>query len=149
MRTRFIGVFLMGLLALAEAPLDPWKSHDVLETAELAKTLQSGSGPAIFMVGPRILYNGDHIKGAAFAGPAGNAAGLTLLREQTARLPKDTAIVIYCGCCPMEHCPNIRPAFAALRDAGFQNVKVLRIPTNLVTDWTNRGYPVEKGAIAK
>jgi thiosulfate/3-mercaptopyruvate sulfurtransferase len=43
----------------------------------------------------------------------------------------------------MEKCPNIRPAFSALKSAGFQNVRVLELRTNLRTDWTAKGYPVE------
>ncbi len=101
------------------------------------------------MVGPRLLYNGNHIRGATFAGPAGTAAGLALLKEAVAGVGKSEKIVLYCGCCPMDHCPNIRPAFIALRDAGFKDVRIVDIPMNLPTDWTAKGFPVEKGAVGK
>ena len=101
------------------------------------------------MVGPRILYNGNHIKGADFAGPAGTEAGIALFTAHLAGVAKTADIVVYCGCCPMDHCPNIRPAFVALRDAGYTNVKILAIPTNLPNDWTEKGFPVEKGEVAK
>jgi hypothetical protein len=38
--------------------------------------------------------------------PSGEEAGLQLLRNRVAKLPKNTAIVIYCGCRPWSNCPN-------------------------------------------
>jgi hypothetical protein len=52
---------------------------------------------------------------------------------------------VYCGCCPLEHCPNLRPAFEALRAMGFTHLRALLLPTNFYTDWVKPGYPVEKG----
>jgi len=45
----------------------------------------------------------------------------------------------------MSRCPNIRPAFLALRDMGFTRLRVLMLPTDLYTDWVQKGYPTEKG----
>ena len=53
--------------------------------------------------------------------------------------------MIYCGCCPWSHCPNVKPADDALRAMGFTNVKVLYIADNFGADWVNKGYPVAKG----
>jgi hypothetical protein len=58
-------------------------------------------------------------------------------------VPKDADIVLYCGCCPMVKCPNIRPAYRALREMGFQHVRVLNIATNMHEDWFGKGYPSE------
>jgi len=52
--------------------------------------------------------------------------------------------VIYCGCCPLERCPNIRPAFVALRQMGFTNVRVLLLPNSFEADWAGKGLPYEK-----
>jgi thiosulfate/3-mercaptopyruvate sulfurtransferase len=60
-------------------------------------------------------------------------------------LPRSTNLVIYCGCCPFEKCPNVRPAFTALNGMGFKKLRVLILPTNLATDWVGKGYPVEIG----
>ncbi|RYE25855.1 MAG: hypothetical protein EOP45_04415 [Sphingobacteriaceae bacterium] len=57
-------------------------------------------------------------------------------------LPKTTSVVVYCGCCPFNKCPNIRPAFTALQKKGFTDVKVLDLPTNLKVDWSSKGYPL-------
>jgi len=53
--------------------------------------------------------------------------------------------VIYCGCCPWSHCPNVKSADDALRAMGFIHVKVLYISNNFGADWVDKGYPVGKG----
>ncbi len=35
---------------------------------------------------------------------------LQKLKDSLSKVPRDANIVIYCGCCPFEHCPNVRPA---------------------------------------
>jgi rhodanese-related sulfurtransferase len=62
-----------------------------------------------------------------------------------ATVGKDAPIVLYCGCCPWDHCPNIRPAYKALQAAGYKNVKALYLPKSFGEDWAAKGYPVEKG----
>jgi len=105
---------------------------------------QLSAKPAIFHVGFNTLYrNGKHIPGSVYAGPGARAEGLDALKAAVEKLPKDREIVIYCGCCPWDHCPNIRPAFALLHDLGFTHVKALYIAANLKTNWIDPGYPVE------
>jgi hypothetical protein len=76
------------------------------------------------------------------AGPASKKKGIADLRSAVAGLPKNAAIVIYCGCCPMKDCPNVGPAFRTLKELGFNNIRVLSLPTNFQTDWALKGYPV-------
>ena len=59
-----------------------------------------------------------------------------------AELVKVINIVIYCGCCPFEHCPNIRPAFNLLNEMGFTNQKLLSLQKNIKADCIDKGYPV-------
>jgi rhodanese-related sulfurtransferase len=114
----------------------------LIQPAELAAQLRSGaSQPLILQVGFRALYDRAHIPGAEYAGPAREEEGLRQLRERVAALPRDTAIVIYCGCCPWSHCPNIAAAFAALKQLGFTHVKALYIAENFGSDWLDKGYP--------
>jgi hypothetical protein len=56
--------------------------------------------------------------------------------------------VVYCGCCPWDKCPNLKPALDTLRAMGFTRVKALYIPVNLAQDWTAKGYPIELGPAA-
>jgi hypothetical protein len=119
---------------------------DLVQPAGLAAALQSDlkTRPLVLQVGFRKLFDEAHIIGAEYAGPGRASGGLALLRERVAKLPKDSAIVIYCGCCPWDHCPNIGAAFAELRRLGFRNVKTLYIAQDFGTDWIAKGYPVSK-----
>jgi len=100
--------------------------------------------PIILHVGFDFLYNQDHIAGAKFIGPASKDDGITKLKTYVKNIPHNAPVVIYCGCCPWDHCPNIRPAYKALVDLGFTNVKALYLPENFPQDWKAKGYPVSK-----
>ncbi len=118
---------------------------NLIEPADFAKELASQSTDlSILCTGFPVLYRAARITGAILAGPCSKPEGLAEFRKQTAALPLDREIVLYCGCCPFDHCPNIRPAFTALRDRGFKQIKVLHIATNLHTDWIVKGYPTQK-----
>jgi len=119
---------------------------DLLQPEALAATLQNSAvRPLVLQVGFRKLFDEAHIVAAEYAGPGGKSDGLAVLREHVAKMPKDSAIVIYCGCCPWDHCPNVGAAFSALRVLGFRNVKVLYIAHDFGTDWIDKGYPVTSG----
>lgn len=101
--------------------------------------------PMVLQVGSRMLFDEAHIRDAIYAGPGSQPAGQALLRSRVDRLPRTTRIVIYCGCCPWQHCPNIGPAYALLKEMGFRNVKALYLADNFGTDWVAKGYPVRQG----
>jgi hypothetical protein len=110
------------------------------------KALESGlQKPLVLYVGPHVLYSQAHIRNAEFIGPASDPQALDNLRRRISALPRNSFIVLYCGCCPWDHCPNIRPAFKELQKSGFTRVKVLFLANNFGTDWVDKGYPVEKG----
>ena len=96
-------------------------------------------------VGFHMMYQMAHIPGSQYAGAASRPDALAALKKLVANLPRNQQIVIYCGCCPWNNCPNIRPAFEALKEMGFVNLKALDIPERLGDDWTAKGYPVVKG----
>jgi hypothetical protein len=120
---------------------------DLIQPADLAASLKNASAPKplILQVGFRKLYAQAHIPDSEYVGAAGEDAGLKLLRSRVATLTRDTAIVIYCGCCPWSHCPNIAAAYDALHALGFTRVKVLYIADNFGDNWVNLGYPVVMG----
>ena len=122
-------------------------SSRLINPADLAKALQSSATkkPLMIQVGSHVLYSQAHIPGSEYIGPAASAAGIEQLRKRVASLPKNTSIVLYCGCCPWDHCPNVKPADDALQALGFINVKVLSIANNFGADWVEKGYPVAKG----
>jgi thiosulfate/3-mercaptopyruvate sulfurtransferase len=112
-----------------------------VEPADLAAHLSAK--PVIFYVGPNVMYRSKHIPGAVYAGPGNKAEGIELLKGAVAELPRDRDMVIYCGCCPWEKCPNVQPAMTTLQEMGFTRVRVLHLPDNFKTNWIDKGYPVE------
>ena len=126
-----------------EAASDPWAPGELLQPSELAKAIESGHAPIVLSVAFPVLYRGRHIVHAINAGPTSKPEGIEALRKAVANLPKDADLVIYCGCCPMVKCPNIRPAYRALQELGFTHIRVLSLPTNLHDDWASKDYPSE------
>jgi hypothetical protein len=128
------------------AATDPWSDSQTVQPADLLKELSNPkSAPTVLFVGFNRLYTSGHIQGAQYHGMASNEAGLQELKAWASSLPRSTKLVIYCGCCPMTTCPNVRPAFAALRDLGFTKLRVLILPTDFAQDWAYKGYPYDSG----
>ena len=139
-----VSIVSMALMALAGA----WAADSVaIQSRELAAQLAGHRGATTGLyVGPNVLYRSKHIPGAIYAGPGNRPEGLDLLKTAVAKLPRDRDIVLYCGCCPWDHCPNIRPALELLRQLGFAHVRALYVPDNFKADWIDQGYAVEEGA---
>jgi rhodanese-related sulfurtransferase len=139
-RTLAIFLLLFGLhKGYAQNPVN-WTQDQLLEPADLAKTLTEGKAlPLIYSVGPGAL-----IPNSVAIGMANEKENMEKFKKGLSALPKDAPVVIYCGCCPYEHCPNVRPAIDALKELGFSNYKLLNLPKNLKTDWISKGYPTVK-----
>jgi hypothetical protein len=137
----------IALMVLAGAWAADVVALDVVQPKELAAQLAGHRAALVVLqVGPNVLYRSKHIPGAIYAGPANRREGLDLLLSAVVKLPRDSQIVLYCGCCPWDHCPNIRPALDLLRQMGFVHVRALYVPENFKADWIDQGYPVEAGA---
>jgi thiosulfate/3-mercaptopyruvate sulfurtransferase len=117
-----------------------WTDKQLVEPADLANTLRSGKDlPVIISVGP-----GAIIPGSLENGMASSKEGMEKLKAQLKNVKKDEKIIIYCGCCPFEHCPNVRPAITLLKELKFTNYYLLDLPHNIKTDWIDKNYPVSK-----
>ena len=129
--------------ALAAAPADSIPAAQLVQPADWAAKVKDGSAAATLTlhVGFKTMYEQAHIPGSEYAGPGNTGAGLQVLRDRVAGLKKDAPIMIYCGCCPWERCPNMGGAYAALVELGFTNVKAMIIQDNFGTDWVDKGYP--------
>ncbi len=137
---------LVFMTALGRAWSSTVDGVEVIKPEELLKLMQSpGEKPLILNVGPRLLYAQAHIPGAEYIGAASEPAGIERLRARVKSLPRNKFIVLYCGCCPWQHCPNVRPAFKEMRALGFTRVQVLYIANNFGADWVDKGYPVARG----
>jgi len=119
----------------------------LINPEDLVKVLQGAASqkPLMIQVGSHVLFAQAHIPGSEYIGPASSESGLQQLRKRVESLPRTKFIVLYCGCCPWSHCPNVKPADDALAAMGFTNVKVLYIADNFGANWVDKGYPVAKG----
>jgi len=91
-------------------------------------------------LGFRLGWIGMLVLGAALV-PANRTLAGAELKKALKAIPKDRSVVLYCGCCPWEHCPNVNPAFRVARGLGYKNVKILYILQDLQRDWVDKGYP--------
>jgi len=119
----------------------------LLQPEELVRILKSNEKekPVILQVGSRVMFSQAHIPGSEYAGPGSQQSGIQSLEDTVSALPKNRHIVLYCGCCPWNRCPNVGPAYKRLHDLGFTHVQVLYIANNFGDDWVNKGYPAVKG----
>lgn len=142
-----VWALLAAGIGIAAAQATSIPSSRLVNPEDLVKILQSQSvvKPLVIQVGSHVLYSQAHIPGSEYIGSAASPTGLDQLRKRVEKLPRTKFIVLYCGCCPWSHCPNVKPADAALEAMGFQNVRVLYLANNFGADWVEKGYPTAKG----
>jgi thiosulfate/3-mercaptopyruvate sulfurtransferase len=150
MKTRksyFLITFFALAIMVARSMAADVPSSVLIQPDALVKILQTNAGakPLIIQVGFQKLYQQAHIPGSEYIGPGSDGDGIQKLKKRVSSVPKDKEIVLYCGCCPWVHCPNVQPAYEALHAMGYTNVKVLSIAQNFGADWVSKGYPTEKG----
>lgn len=118
-----------------------WPDKYLMETKTLVDLINNprAAKPTIYNIG----FVGN-ILGAKKLAPASKEEGLAQLKAELKDMPKTSPIVVYCGCCPFEHCPNVKPAFTMLQKLGYSNAKILNLPTSIKADWMDKGYPMAK-----
>jgi thiosulfate/3-mercaptopyruvate sulfurtransferase len=125
---------------------DPIPQSQLITPEQLNHLLNTAKHkPLILNIGPRSMFSQAHIPDAEYMGASSTDAGQQKLKDRVKPLPKNAAIVLYCGCCPWSHCPNVHPAYQLLHSLGYSNVKVLYITGDFGTDWASKGYPTAKG----
>jgi thiosulfate/3-mercaptopyruvate sulfurtransferase len=147
-----VSLFPSNLFPAAAAPNPPQSGgaqdippSNVLDPSQLADMLSKpGDKPTVICVGFEFLYNSAHIPGSLYRGPGREGDGIVSLAKWGANAPKNKTVVLYCGCCPWDKCPNIQPSYVALQKLGFSQIKVLRINQNFGADWVDKGLPTEK-----
>ena len=114
-----------------------WTNDQLMDPALLAKKIADNNHvPLMISVGPMAL-----IPHSFDMGPASDKEGMAALKDTLSRLPKNKDIVIYCGCCPFEKCPNVRPAIDLLKEMKFSNYHLLNLPVSIKANWIDKGYP--------
>ncbi len=142
----FSSLLLTGILVVlysfysgfrTRADPEPWKDSQLMSPAALQQRLtdKTAAAPLILSIGP-----GAVIKGSEDIGAAHEDSNMVKFRQRLSSIPWNKELIIYCGCCPFVHCPNIRPAFAVLNEMKFTNARLLNIAHNIKTDWISKGY---------
>ena len=132
-------VLFFAIGSHAQNPVN-WTDKQLMEASELANTINSKKDiPVIISIGP-----GATIPNSIDVGMVNTKDGLDKLKTELNDLSKEKKIIIYCGCCPYEHCPNVRPAINVLKEMKFTNYYLLDLPHNIKKDWIDKGYPVTK-----
>lgn len=136
-----LGLSTFMLVSFKSQQTEPWTQRQLAAPQDLALTLNAPMShqPIVLSVGPAAV-----IKNSIDIGPAKDAQGIDKLKRQLIDVSKDETIILYCGCCPFDKCPNIRPAFELLTQMQFKNHKLLNLPHNIKMDWIDRGYPVSQ-----
>ncbi len=136
------------LLAADKTTHDPWDKSEIILPDQLNNLLTSPGArkPIVVCVAFEFLYKGAHIPGAKFLGPGRDAKAIEALKKWAGGIARDRDVILYCGCCPMKECPNIRPAYKALHQMGMTRLKILNLENSFARDWVDKGYPVEKGS---
>lgn len=141
--TAYLSRFILGCLLLfssaasfGQAPQN-WTKEQLMEPAQLAERINAGdTSLLIISVGPGAL-----IPHSVNVKPVQEKDNLLQFKKQLEAIDKDKELVIYCGCCPFEHCPNVRPAIALLQELHFTRYKLLDLPHNIKANWLDKGYP--------
>ena len=136
---KLLFLFLLTVTSLQSfsQATENWTKGQLIEPAQLAQRLKDNdTSLLIISVGPGAL-----IPRSVAVGPAQEKENLLQLKNELKEKNKDGEIVIYCGCCPFEHCPNVRPTIDLLQQMKFTNYKLLNLPHNIKADWLDKGYP--------
>lgn len=134
---------ILSLLSFSFAKFqNPFPEESLIEPTELVKLINSkntNSQPLILNVGSMEL-----IKTAQTGGLGSMQEGMEKFIAKVRTEDKNKMIVLYCGCCKLDHCPNVKPPYDYLKEQGFKNVKILNLTTGLYEDWISKAYPMNK-----
>lgn len=135
-----IAIFAFVLLSVDSQGSEPWTASQLMAPSELNKILNKPKAPQpiIYSIGYQAI-----IKNSIDIGAGNERENIKKLKQKLSKLPKNSNIVIYCGCCPFSRCPNVRPVFNLLNEMGFTNHKLLNLPQNIKVDWIDKGYAIK------
>lgn len=124
-------MFAQTVLPATAPRITPEELIAIWESNEPVKMVIFNTGPV------------NDIKDAIHIGPVEEKKNIKNLKKHLKKLPKDTLIIYYCGCCPFATCPNLLPAYKLMQEMNFTQYKALDLPKSLKLDWINKGYPMK------
>lgn len=113
----------------------------VMTIEQMNAALKGKTPPIPVHVGFEFLYKQGHIPGSIFGGEGRSPEARAKIMGKLKALPNDRTIVLYCGCCPWEDCPNVQPIYEETKALKGKTIKLLEIPNNFEADWIKKGYP--------
>ncbi|MBC7485541.1 MAG: rhodanese-like domain-containing protein [Cytophagaceae bacterium] len=132
-------VFIASI-ACALAIAFAYTPEKLMDSAQLAERLKTPSvkKPVILNVGPSAPLPGSQL-----IGNAEDPANREKLKSTLKNIPKNSEVVLYCGCCKLEDCWNIHEADKVLSGLGYTHYKILNLPTDFNKDWVDKKYPLQ------
>ena len=130
----------IGLLAFACVISFTYTTEKLMDPAKLATLLNTPAAkkPIILNVGPSAP-----LPGSLLIGNAEDPANKEKLKSSLKNIPKNSEVVLYCGCCKLEDCWNIHEADKVLSSLGYTQYKILNLPTDFSKDWVDKKYPLQ------
>lgn len=130
----------IGLAAFALTIAFTYAPEKLMDPAKLAALLKTPAAkkPIILNVGPSAP-----IPGSQLIGNAEEPANKEKLKAVLKNIPKNSDVVVYCGCCKLEDCWNIHEADKILSGLGYTQYKILNLPTDFSKDWVDKKYPLQ------
>jgi len=145
-------IFILSLLAMTNLILGqkegtksvsskhPSLNYKTIECLELNKLISSGKSPIIINCG-----NQEDIIGAISIGEISKSTNWKTTLKQVLiknKLEKSFSkpVVVYCGCCSSDNCPNVEPVIKELTSMGFRDVKGLYFFDGYGPDWKAKDY---------
>lgn len=118
----------------------PSLQYKTMECAELNTLIKNKTAPIIINCG-----NQANILGAVSIGELDQSGTWkqklrTALRNKQLDKSFNKSVVVYCGCCSSDNCPNVGPVITELNDLGFKNVKGLYFFDGYGPEWKGKGY---------
>jgi hypothetical protein len=134
-------IIILSLGSFKKGELGSWKEKQLITPEALLEQINKGDTVNLLLLNTGPV---EDIKGAVTIGAVEDAKNLAKLKEYLKNVPKNKQVVIYCGCCPLSVCPNLKPAYNTLKEMKFKNYKILKLTHDLQQDWIDKGYPIQQ-----
>jgi hypothetical protein len=118
----------------------PSLNYKTIECVELDRMITSKKSPIIINCG-----NQEDIIGSIPIGEISKNSNWKSSLKQAlikSKIEKsfNKPVVVYCGCCSSDNCPNVEPVIKELISMGFRDVKGLYFFDGYGPDWKAKGY---------
>lgn len=125
-------------------------NYQTVECSELNLMLQGKQKPLVIFCGDLrkgkddSTYGFKKIPGSLVIGSVDQDSWKANLKNALITTKSDKAynreVVVYCGCCSSDNCPNVEPVILELQKLGFKKVKGLYFPQGYLPDWHAKKY---------